>query len=482
MRSSWAGLIAGCASMLALSGSAAGQPEQPSEEEPVGEPPAEEPPADQPAAESAEESPEVAAGVESSGLTVHVITTRNTYETIGFDIFDVSTQQVVASGRSVDEAAGRTPPSFELPTGVYKIVRSGEPFATRVDFATVRVDGPTDYVIVVDAETGAFRGGGIVSGELPEGRKIAGIRLALNVGGNIELNQQRKIVGTTNGNSGQVGLFGNFSLVLDRNNHFLKVDSQLHLTVRNPETADSFSTSDFFQGSGLYAFNINNPYVGPYARVAFQTKVFPGYLYLKEDEMATGAVNVHRLDGSVDTFEFGGEANSDNLRIEIAEAFAPFVLQEEVGANLKAVDLDLRLLQLSVATRLGFGLRQGITNGLLVVEGSERGTPVELFERDNYFTLGPVAGASATVTFARWLFGSGEFGMMLPLRDTDRAGDNLARRLLLDLSATGGLKFPSLSFFYGSIDYTLRLQREGYLTDDTQFAHAVMARANLQLF
>jgi hypothetical protein len=39
-----------------------------------------------------------------------------------------------------------------------------------------------------------------------------------------------------------------------------------------------------------------------------------------------------------------------------------------------------------------------------------------------------------------------------------------------------------LSFFYGSIDYTLRLQREGYLTDDTQFAHAVMARANLQLF
>jgi hypothetical protein len=68
------------------------------------------------------------------------------------------------------------------------------------------------------------------------------------------------------------------------------------------------------------------------------------------------------------------------------------------------------------------------------------------------------------------------------VRETDRAGDGFADRLLIDLSATGGLKFPSLSFFYGSLDYTLRLQRDGYLTDKTQFAQSVMARANLQLF
>jgi hypothetical protein len=298
----------------------------------------------------------------------------------------------------------------------------------------------------------------------------------------VAFNHQERVVGQTNGVNALVGLFGNFSLVFDRDNHFLKLDSQLQVTVRDPETAGPFSTNDNFRGSALYAYNINNPYVGPYARVAFQTKVFPGYLYLEEDDQATGVVNVNRLDGTVDTFEFGGEANADDLRIEVAKAFSPLILQEEIGANLKAVDLDLRLLELNVATRVGFGFREGIANGLLVVEGDERGTPVNLFEVDDYFTLGPVVGATATVTFARWLFGSGDFGLMVPVRETDRAGDGFADRLLIDLSATGGLKFPSLSFFYGSLDYTLRVQRDGYLTDKTQFAQSVMARANLQLF
>jgi hypothetical protein len=416
-----------------------------------------------------------------TSLTIHVINTNNTYEVIGFDVFDVATEQVVVSGRSVDAGAGEAAPVFDLPPGLYKIVRSGEPFTARVDFATVRVDGPTDYVIVVDATTGGFRGSGVVTGELPEGREIAGIRIALNVGGSLAFNQQAGVVGNTNGINSLVGLFGNFSLVFDRDSHFLRVDSRLQLTVRDPETAGPFSTTDFLQASALYALKINNPYFGPYARVGFQTKIFPGYLYLEADA-PTGEVNVTRLDGSVETFQFGNESNADNLRIKLADAFAPLTIQEELGGNLKAVDLDLRLLELSVATRLGFGVRHGIANGLLVVDGDERGTPVNLVEVDNYLTLGPVAGANATVTFARWLFGSGEIGMMVPVKDTDRAGDSFAKRLLIDVSAAGGLKFPALGFFYGSIDYTMRLQRDGYFTSRTQFAHSIMARANLQLF
>jgi hypothetical protein len=473
--------LVGGASVIVSSGPALGQPTDPPappEEQPAPAPPAD--PAGEPTAPDDFGEPAPESG--PSLLTIHIINNRNSYETIGFDIFDTRTAEVVASSRGADEAAGEAPPSFELPPGVYKIVRSGEPFATRVDFATVRVDGPTNYVIVIDAQTRSFRGGGLVTGELPEGAEIAGVRIALNVGGTVAFNHQERVVGQTNGINALVGLFGNFSLVFDRDNHFLKLDSQLQVTVRDPETAGPFSTNDNFRGSALYAYNINNPYVGPYARVAFQTKVFPGYLYLEEDDQATGVVNVNRLDGTVDTFEFGGEANADDLRIEVAKAFSPLILQEEIGANLKAVDLDLRLLELNVATRAGFGFREGIANGLLVVEGDERGTPVNLFEVDDYFTLGPVVGATATVTFARWLFGSGDFGLMVPVRETDRAGDGFADRLLIDLSATGGLKFPSLSFFYGSLDYTLRLQRDGYLTDKTQFAQSVMARANLQLF
>lgn len=464
------------------------QPDQPPPPEQPDQPPPDQPDQpdqpdlpDQPPPDDTTVPAEPPAPGNTTRLTLHIINTRNQYATLKFDIFEIVTQEVVATGESADESAGEPAATFELPVGTYKIVKAGEPFSTRVDFATVQLTEPTDYVIVVDAQTGAFRGGGVVVGELPRGKEIAGIRVALNVGGSLEFTQTANVVGNTNGINALVSLFGNFNLVFERGNHFLQLDSQLAVTVRDPETADAFSTSDLFKGSALYAYNLNNPYVGPYVRGSFQTKVFPGYLYLEHDQ-DVGVVNVNRLDGTVDTFEFGTEANPDDLRIQLADALSPFILQQELGGNLKAVDLDLKLLQVNVATRVGFGFREGIANGLLVVEGDERGSPVELFEVDDYFTLGPVVGANATVTFARWLFGSGEFGMMVPVKDTDEAGSSFARRLLIDLSATGGLKFPSLSFFYGSIDYTLRLQRDGYLTDDTQFAHTVMARANLQLF
>jgi hypothetical protein len=294
-------------------------------------------------------------------------------------------------------------------------------------------------------------------------------------------NQSFNNVGTTNGEYAEFGLFGNFSLVFDRGEHFLKVDSRMALSLRDPQTQAAFSTNDYFEGSALYAFNIKNPWVGPYVRAGFKTRIYPGYLYLNSSS-DTGQARVNRLDGTVDVYEFGGEANPDDLRLQISEAFAPFILEQELGANLKAAKIDLILLKLDLATRIGYGFREGLTNGLLVVDGDEDGNVVNLFEVDNYWTHGPLIGGNATVTFARWLFASGDASLMAPLRDRDRAGDDFLERLLLDVSATGGFRFPALSFLHASLDYTLRLRRDGYLTSDTQFAHAIMARANLQIF
>jgi hypothetical protein len=118
-----------------------------------------------------------------------------------------------------------------------------------------------------------------------------------------------------------------------------------------------------------------------------------------------------------------------------------------------------------------------------VADGDETGSVVDLFEVENYDTLGPVVGADATVTFARWLFGSGRFGMMVPVMDTDAAGDGFGDRLLLDLAGTGGLKMPALtSFLFASFDYTFRLQKDGYVSPDLQFDHTLMGRLNLTLF
>src|SRR5690606_32456580 len=125
---------------------------------------------------------------------------------------------------------------------------------------------------------------------------------------------------------------------------------------------------DRWEAAALYAYNIGNPYVGPYARASFSTRVTPGYLYLEEEDGANVTVNIARANGDLETLTYGDEANQDDLRIRVAKAFAPITLQEEIGANLKAATIDLLLLKLDVATRLGFGFRQGFVNDLLVVD------------------------------------------------------------------------------------------------------------------
>jgi hypothetical protein len=420
-------------------------------------------------------------------LRLHIISTRNTYVPMGFDIFSVESQAVVAFGKGADETTGQPAPSWDLPSGLYKIVRSGEPYESLMDFATVQIFAGEvlDYVIVVDPDTMQFRGAGPVTGELPTGTTIAGIRIALSAGGSVSLTQRENVVGGTSGVSALVGLFGNFSLVFDRDNHFLSVTSDLAVTLNDPAVASIASTQDRWEAAALYAYNIGNPYVGPYGRASFSTRLFPGFLYFEEGQDDTVTVQVVDTDGDVTTKIYGEEANQDDLRIKLAKPFAPITLQEEVGANLKAVSLDLLLLKLTVATRLGFGFRQGIMNGLLVrtADVEEPTRTVVLTEVDDYATLGPVVGAGATVTFARWLFGAAQASAMVPLKDKDDAGDDFGERLLWDFSGTAGLKLPALtSFLFASLDYTFRLQKDGFVEDDTQFDQTLMARLNVSLF
>jgi len=448
---------------------------------PVPSPP---PPPDEVEPPQPEEPPaDTDAELQEAELRVHVISTNNVYEDLKFDIFSVDNKEVVGRGQGANEATGEEVATFSLEPGVYKIVRAGAAFDTNVDFATVTVNGDTDFLIVVDAEGGGFRGSGIVTGELPEGLEIGGIRLALNVGGSLWMNQKTGVVGGTNGVSSLVGVFGNFGMVFDEGPHFLTVDAKLQLNLQDAPTSGVFASTDYLEASALYAYNINNRYVGPYARAGFKTTVFPGYLYLADDTVSTGQVVINRLDGSIESHSFGSEAHPDDLRLQVSKPLAPFILQEELGGNLKAVDLDLKLLELSVATRVGWAFRQGITNGLFVVDGEERGATVTLHEVDDYFTTGPIAGATANVTFARWLFGQADVAALVPVKDRKLAGAKVADQILIDASGTAGLKFPALtSKLHASLDYTFRLQQDGFITEKTMFDQIIMARVALQLF
>ncbi len=421
-----------------------------------------------------------------SGLRVHVLTSRNTYVPMAFDVFSVETQQVVASGAGALESSGEVAPILELRPGTYKIVRAGEPYGARLDFAiaTVLPDTVTDYLIVVDPDSLAFRGSGPVVGDLPRGVEVLGVRLSLNGGGNLMFNQMRNAVGQTSGTTAQFGVFGNFGLVIDEGEHFVDVNAQMRLDLIDPVTGSLTPTHDRFEASGLYSYKLQNEYLGPYVRASMKTRIFPGYVYF---ENSANTITLNIVDGDGNTLRtetLGQAANPDNLRFKVAKPFAPLRLQEELGANLKAVDMDLILLKLNVGTRIGFGFRQTFMNDLLVVDGDEDENPVTLRQVDDYTTLGPVIGANASVTFARWLFGSAQFGLLAPVTNTDDSrSDNFGGRLLIDFSGSAGFKVPILTnLLYASADYTFRLERDAFITAGTQFEHALMARANITLF
>jgi hypothetical protein len=431
-----------------------------------------------------------------SGLRVHILSTQNTYVPLTFDIFSVDSRQVVASSAGALESRGEEAPILDLGPGTYKIVRAGEPFEARADFAiaTVLPDTVTDYLIVVDADALTFRGSGPVVGELPRGVEIAGLRVSLNGGGNLMFNQRANAVGMTSGTNAIFGLFANFGLIFDKGDHLFDVNSDLKLDLIDPYTGSVQPTADRFSASGLYSYKLNNPYLGPYVRGAMRTRIFPGYLYL-ESGRPTTTVTIDRPNGMTETQTIGNEANPDDLRVKVAKPFGPFLLQEEIGANVKAIDLDLLLVKLNVGTRLGFGFRQGFMNGLLVVKPEsdvdEPTDPIQLREAESYNTLGPVIGANASVTFARWLFGSAQFGMLLPVMNTSdipKIGSSMdevgfASRLLIDFSGSAGFKVPILTnLVFASADYTFRLERDAFITNSTQFEHALMARASVTLF
>jgi hypothetical protein len=419
-----------------------------------------------------------------SGLRVHVLSTGNTYLPMGFDIYSADTQRVVASGAGAVESRGEAAPLYELKPGTYKIVRAGEPFSARVDFAvaTVVADTVTDFVIVVDDTSFEFRGSGPLVGELPKGVEIGGVRLSLNAGGTMMFLQNYNAVGTTSGTTAQFGLYGNFGLIIDKGVHFIDVNAEAKLDLLDPVTGSVMPTHDRFDASGLYSYNIEDSFVGPYVRASMHTRLFPGYTYLERN--TRGTILIEHVDGTVNSRSFGQEANPDDLRIKVAEPFAPLKLQEELGANLKAVDLDLLVVKLNVGTRVGFGFREGFMNGLLVMRGHDTAEPLRFREVDDYTTLGPVIGANASVTFARWLFGSAQFGLLAPVIHTDQSqSDNFGGRLLLDFSGSAGFKVPILTnLLFASADYTFRLERDAFITAETQFEHALMARASVTLF
>jgi hypothetical protein len=395
---------------------------------------------------------------------VHVVSVQGRFAATDYDIFDVETHHVLAEGHTL-EALTENVDTVVVAPGQYKIVRQGAGFHAAVDFVNVLVpEGHVvNAVLVVDPENGQFRGGGVVANEVPEGHDIGGLHVGLSLGGDLMVNQRSHVVGTTDGLSTNIGLFGNFGAVLDTEPHLLSLSTIAELGLGARPFVPVARTHDRLQATALYTYKINNPYIGPYVRAAARTSLFPGYQYFDDET----TIILHDANGQP-TGETVQVDAADKLRFQVSDSLAPFVLQESLGANLHAVDLAT----LHVSTRVGYAVRHGWFPGLLVQDetlGAEISSIARFRTVPSYLTHGPEAGADATFKFFRLLYAQGGLNFLVPVEAADH--------WILDAHASVGVNVGGIASF----SYSMRTERDPFVVDSFQLDQTLFARAHWNL-
>ena len=182
-------------------------------------------------------------------------------------------------------------------------------------------------------------------------------------------------------------------------------------------TGSVMPTHDRFSASGLYSYKLRATRSSVRTSAASMRDAHVPRLRLPRARHADGTIHdrAHRRHRR-DSRHVRHQANPDDLRIKVAKPFAPLQLQEELGANLKAVDLDLLARQAQRRHAHRLRLSPGVHERLArrarhadrrAASGSARSTTTRRSARSSARTR--------RVTFARWLFGSAQFGLLAPM-------------------------------------------------------------------
>ncbi|MBI2378623.1 MAG: hypothetical protein HYV07_31795 [Deltaproteobacteria bacterium] len=398
-----------------------------------------------------------------AGLQVHVVDPRFSSLRGSYELIRVDDREYVGLGFGADEQAGEPVSTWILRPGLYKIVRVGETYRARRDFSTVRLlEGQlTHFVLVVDEATGDFLGGG----EVPDDelfRARQGFFGSLVVGGDLSLNDRRKVLGSPDG----LGL--SLRTFLDGRLSFEIAQSPLVLQLQIEEGQSKTpdlpfqKTSDRADVDALYVYRLE-PWVGPYARFGGETNLLPG---TQPFDVPTDLVLIDTL-GNART-ECGA------TELQLSKSFGLTTLKEGAGLNLRV----FKSIFGESTIRAGVGARHRLTRELFEpLRTSQLGEvcPSPASSRVAYVEVGPnhqvgVEGtlvASARLT--RWVLANLELDSLLPFDD--------ATALVVEANASVALKLTS----YVSVNYVFRFLRDRALSPDDRIQQDVLVRFSLEL-
>lgn len=426
-------------------------------------------------------SVEIAAGkteiipVRWGGLKIEVVDENNIPHRGTYEIIRSESREVLGIGYGADTLQGEPLSTWLLSPGLYRIVRSGETYRARRDFATVyvRKNGLAHFKLVTDPDTGDFRGGGIVAPEemgiVQKGKDRSHWTKRMTLGLAASMNNTSNVVGVANQESYEGTGFFDTYVTYDNGPHFgsgiLEIEEGfLSLDPDDGQRLPTQVTQDRLRTDVIYIHFLNE-HVGPYVRGGLTTNIFTAET-LNTDEK-TKKVTYNRLDGSSNVVTV---PTNDDYRT--ADGFGSLRFREGVGANVRLLRNRYGVLN----WRAGFGFRQNRYNDVFVEDDAVVDDPatdeieIGLREVDDYNQEGIETVLSGNIRLTRYISYIPELEVFW---DFDDMGDPA-----VDWRNTFSLRLTR----YVSLDYIIDLIRHPQVLDETQTKQSLLLRGSFDIF
>jgi len=394
-------------------------------------------------------------------LVVEVVDRNNIPHRGSYELIQVSDRQPYTVGFGADTLNGERIRTLLVAPGLFRIVRQGSNYRARTDFSTVVVpEGSVVYYkLVLDPNDGSLLGAGVVP---PEELGIvtdpSGWSRIYSVGIGVPFASTSNVVGVSNQTSLGVALTFDYYAVYDKNKNFFSSIAEIEegFVRIDPENQDALptqKTNDRLRFDQLYT-RFMAPRIGPYVRFGLLSNVFESNVLVTEPTIVVKrpleGAPTSGLVRANDTFQVGG-------------SFAPVLVREGVGANIRLVRSRLAFLD----WRVGLGFRQNQYRGAYVEENFQEtvtGPNILTYREQDSFNQ---TGLETTIV------GDVRVNRLLLNTNFDLFGDfDEFDEPTLDWRNTFGWRLTGAL----SVDYRLDIFRQPQVTTDTQIRQNLLFR------
>jgi hypothetical protein len=401
----------------------------------------------------------------------HRIPHRGSYE-----IISAETREVIGTGFGADTLQGEILQTWLLAPGLYRLVKVGRDFRALKDYATVHVPeaGFVRYRLVLDEDTGEFLGAGVL---LPDefGTAMRADQRwfrSMVVGFDGSLVKSQNVVGAVNQTQYAASAYADAQLAFTSLPHqfssLLQIEEGVSQVIpQQGSPQPMLKATDRLRADLLYTYSLEGR-TGPYVRNSADSQAFPTEVLANEDS----TVLITRVDGTEDLLEL-----SANETLRTAEAGYPTLFREGVGINTSFLEKNRST---NFNLRLGYGMRQNLYGGALVLDDNDNTDEIEYRAVDTWFEQGVEATIVASLRLPGWVVYATDIELFVPFQSFELQTGPGEERILPAISWRNTLSVRLTRNL--ALNYYLNVVSEPQVLDKPQVEQSLVLRTSWAVF